>query len=287
MAKKLLKKLTNKYRLIIYNDNSFEEVFSFRLSRFNVFMFFGIMSVIIMSLIYLLIALTPLKAYVIPDFPKAEERQKIINNALLVDSLQRKLKMYEQYSKTIQTILSGVGPSNFPIEEPQDTTKKYNNLNFAPSKEDSLLRKQIEEEEQYNLTLFNEEPATNSISDLYFFPPVTGLITNQFNAAEKHFAIDIVGLKDNVIHSVMDGKIIFSDWSIGSGYVIMIQHENNLISVYKHLSKVFNKVGDHVVVGEQIGIMGNTGEITTGPHLHLELWLDGTPLNPEDYIVFQ
>lgn len=286
LSKKALTKLRNKYRLIIYNDNTFEEVLSYKLTRWNVLSLAAILSGVFMLIIYLLIAYTPIKAYVIPDFPKAEERQKIINNALLIDSLENQLRIYNQYITTVKTIL-GDGEVPGYVDDKKDSSERYENLEFAPSKEDSLMRKQIEEEEAFNLSLFSESSELGSISDIYFFPPVKGLITNSFNEELNHPATDIVSSKDDIIHAVHGGIVIFSDWSVETGYVLIIQHENDIISVYKHNSKLLKKAGDVVTTGEPIAIIGNTGEITTGPHLHFELWYKGRPVDSEEYIVYQ
>ncbi|MBK8808057.1 MAG: M23 family metallopeptidase [Bacteroidales bacterium] len=286
ISKKAFSKLTNKYRLIIYNDNTFEEVLSYKLTRWNVFMLASVLSIVLMGLVYLLIAYTPLKAYVIPDFPKAEERHKIIQNSMLVDSLQNQLRLYDQYINNIKLIL------NDNISEPYqefkgDTTGRYKDLNFAPSKDDSLMRKQVEEEEAYNLNMFTEVDPASAKTEFGFFPPVRGIITNSYNTSEKHFATDIVAANDELITSITDGVVVFNDWTMETGYVIVVLHKKNVLSVYKHNKKILKSEGDNVKIGEAIAVMGNTGEFTTGPHLHFELWIDGKPVNPEDYILFQ
>lgn len=286
LSKKALEKLRNKYRLIIYNDKTFEEIFSYSLSRWNVAYLGGIVSVILVAFTYVLIAYTPLKAYVIPDYPKAEERQQSINNTLLVDSLMNQLRIYGQYTKTIQTILRGENAPNF-TEEVTDTSKAYENLSFAPSRSDSLMRKQIEEEEAFNLTLFSEASELSSITDVFFYPPVKGLITNSFNPEQNHYATDIVSSKDDVVHAVYEGVVFFADWTVETGYVIMVKHKDDILSIYKHNSKLLKKSGEKVYTGEPIAIIGNTGEITTGPHLHFELWHKGKPVNSEEYIMYQ
>lgn len=279
-----LQKLRNKYRLIIYNDHTFEEVWSYRLNRLNVFTLISTTIIVVIGIVYALIAYTPLKAYVIPDFPKAEERHGILMNALKTDSIENQLRMQEQYIQNLRSIISGEEPS-FYMED-SDTSKRYNNLSFSPSREDSLLRKEIEEEEEYNLTFFEEGPKQDHLKDLHLCPPVKGFITNTYNKKGLHFGTDIVTTKDDAVHAIYDGVVIFSNWTIETGFVIFIQHENNLVSVYKHNAKLLKKAGESVKTGEAIAIVGNTGEITTGPHLHFELWHKGAPVNAEDYIVF-
>jgi murein DD-endopeptidase MepM/ murein hydrolase activator NlpD len=165
---------------------------------------------------------------------------------------------------------------------------KSKSIKFVKSKKDSLLRKQIEGEEQYNLT-FSEKPRQQTginLSQLHFFTPLRGVITNSYNQETDHFGTDIVAGPNEVIKATLEGTVIVANWTLETGYVIQIQHENNLVSIYKHNAELLKKVGNRVLAGEPIAIVGNSGEITTGPHLHFELWYNGSPVNPEDYIVF-
>lgn len=283
--KKRLQKTQNKYRLIIFNDESFAEIISFRLTKMNVFILFGFISVFMVTLVYLLIALTPLKEYVIPDYPKIEERQKILANVIKVDSLEYQLKLYDQKMQILSTIMNGGEPPQY-LNKMSDSASNYNDVTFSRSVEDSLLRLEIQEYEALNVS-FQPGTYTNpKYLNLYFYAPIHGTVTNGFSEKNNHFATDIVAPKNTIIYSVLPGVVVFDTWTIETGYTIMIQHSNDFISVYKHNSKLLKKMGDRVEAGEGIAIIGNSGELSTGPHLHFELWHESKPVDSEDYIVY-
>ncbi|MFH2142146.1 MAG: M23 family metallopeptidase, partial [Bacteroidota bacterium] len=172
--------------------------------------------------------------------------------------------------------------------KPVDTAVDYSNISFQKSIEDSILRKHVEDHDQYSLKVFSNISTGRSdkLSDVVFFPPIKGLITNKFDLSQKHYGIDVVAVPDEAILSTLNGTVTLSTYTVGEGYVINIQHPNNIVSVYKHLSNRLKMQGDKVKAGEGIAIIGNSGEYTSGPHLHFELWYNGSPINPEDYIVF-
>lgn len=278
-------KMRHKYRLIIYNDNSFEEILSFKLTKLNVFMLSGFLMIFFMALVYYTIALTPLKAYVIPDFPKAEERQGIIKNALKVDSLEYQLRLYEDYMQKMKMVMMGEDIPSYN-QYGKDSTIPFQNVRITHSKDDSILRKQVEQEEEFSLNLY-DEGSTDFLSGIFFYTPVHGVVTNLINPSQGHYGVDVVTTKDNMVHSIMDGTVTFSQWTLETGYVVQVQHDKDMISVYKHCAKILKQVGSKVTTGEAIAIVGNTGEITTGPHLHFELWLKGVAIDPTKYIDFE
>jgi murein DD-endopeptidase MepM/ murein hydrolase activator NlpD len=147
-----------------------------------------------------------------------------------------------------------------------------------------VLRQEIESEDKFSLTLGNKN--NTGISGYFFFSPVKGMVTHSFNMAEGHFGVDVAAKENEFIKAVLDGTVVFSGWTASDGFVIQLQHGNNLMSVYKHNSDLTKHVGDRVKAGEPIAIIGNTGESSTSTHLHFELWYNGTPVNPQDYIVF-
>jgi len=280
--KRYLTRLKNKYRFSIYNDQTFEEVWFLRLSRLNVMAVFGGFSFFLVSLVIVLIAFTPLREF-IPGYPDAHTRRQIVQNALKVDSLERKLDYWQQYLTTLQAIVNGENP---PVQEAKtDSTIRSKEIVFKKSKEDSTLRAQIENNEQYNLSV-TSSPLENSVKGFHFFPPVRGQITSSFNLTHSHFGTDIASAPNEVVVAVLDGTVTMATWTLETGYVVQIQHNGNLLSVYKHNSKLLKKAGSHVKAGEAIAIVGNSGELTTGPHLHFELWFNGTPVDAEKYIVF-
>lgn len=244
--------------------------------------FFGGFSFFLITLVIVLIAFTPLREF-IPGYPDAHTRRQIVQNALKVDSLEQKLDYWQQYLTTLQAIVNGENPP--ALEAKPDTTVKSKDIVFTKSQEDSLLRAQIENNEQYNLSVASA-PLENSVKGFHFFPPVRGDVTSSFNLTKGHFGTDIASAPNEVVVAVLEGTVTMATWTLETGYVIQIQHNGNLLSVYKHNSKLLKKAGSHVSAGEAIAIVGNSGELTTGPHLHFELWFNGTPVDPEKYIVF-
>ena len=278
-------RLKDKYRLIIYNDNTFEEVGYVKLKGFNLLWIIGAIGFILVVLTFILIAYTSVRE-LIPGYPDSKLRREIVMNALKLDSLQHELEIRDKYFTNIGNIITGHDPvikvdaKNQPIE-----TK---DIKFSKSEKDSLLRKQIEDDEQFNFNTKSKptQQSSSNLSQVHFFTPLRGIVTNSFNRATNHYGTDIVSGPNDVIKAVLDGTVIMATWTIETGYVIQIQHENNLISVYKHNAELLKKAGSRVEAGEPIAIVGNSGELTTGPHLHFELWYNGRPVNPEDYIVF-
>jgi len=281
--KPLLQRLKNKYRLIIYNDDTFEEIWYMRLSRLNVLAVFGTGAILLITLVSLLIAYTPIREF-IPGYPEGDMRRTMVQNYARLDSLEKELQLRGQYIDNISTIMAGGVPEDQAVS--QDTAIKDASVQFQKSESDSILRKQIEQEEKYTLAVNYKEPSGRDLSQIHFFSPVKGLITNSYNAKENHFGTDIVAGDNNVVVSALEGTVTMANWTLKTGWVIQIQHENNLLTVYKHNAELLKEVGDHVEAGEAVAIIGNSGELTTGPHLHFELWRNGSPLDPEKYIVF-
>ena len=177
------------------------------------------------------------------------------------------------------------------IPEHIESTANYDSITLVRSVEDSLLRVEIESQDQYNIAYYNENEELNkgkatSIANFNFFTPLKGIITNNFNTSEKHFAVDIVAKRNAAVKATLDGTVIFAAWTLETGHIIVIQHQQNLISVYKHNSSLLKQEGNFVKAGEPIAIIGESGELSTGPHLHFELWFNGKPINPRDYLTF-
>ncbi|NOQ26940.1 MAG: peptidoglycan DD-metalloendopeptidase family protein [Bacteroidales bacterium] len=281
--KNIVNKLKNKYRLSIYNDDTFEEIWYLRLSRLNVFSIGGTSILLFTIGIIVLIAFTPIREF-IPGYPDGNMRRNIINNVYKLDSLEHELEMRDRYFESINTIIRGGTPVSY--ENSQDTSIRYEEITFDKSEHDSLLRQQIEEEELFNLSILANTSNNTDFSSIHFYPPVKGIVTNSFNSSENHFGTDIVTASNKVVVATLDGTVIIANWTLSTGYVVQIQHDNNLISIYKHNSELLKKVGNHVTAGEAIAIIGNSGELTSGPHLHFELWHNGTSIDPEDYVAF-
>ncbi len=281
---KMILKLKNKYQLTIHNIKTLEEVFTFRLSRLNVFTYIGVFVIVIAILTGFLFVYTPLNLF-LPSKHNTHLSRQLIENIVKLDSLEKEIQIREKYFTNIRNIMHGKQVDNY--ENLQDTSFKHEPLEFARSKHDSILRQRIELEEKQSLTKIENNAVSNeSLKNIHFFMPVKGIVTEKFNLQNKHFGIDIVSQKNEPVLATLEGTVTIATWSLSTGYVIQIQHANNLLSIYKHNSELLKKEGDNVTAGETIAIIGNTGELTTGPHLHFELWYNGTVINPEDYIAF-
>jgi murein DD-endopeptidase MepM/ murein hydrolase activator NlpD len=282
----LRNRLRIKYRLVIMNEETFKERASVLLTPLNVIIFGGSVAIFLVVMITYLIAFTPLREY-IPGYADTNLRMQVYSNTLRADSLERELGMKDLYLQNINMIIAGETP-NQQAHEP-DTTKDYSAIEFNNSTQDSLMREMVEEEERYNiqnLQLGTKVSVESNIQNLFFFAPLKGEITSEFDTKAKHYAVDIVAKENEPIKAALDGTVVLSTWTYDAGHVIGIQHSSNLTSFYKHCSVLLKKTGESIKAGEVIGVVGNSGELTTGPHLHFELWFNGRPVNPQDYIVF-
>jgi len=281
-SKKISKKLLHKYRLVILNEDTFEERLSFKLNRLNVFVLVTLSSILLVVFTILLIAFTSLREY-IPGYSSTALKKKAIELNFKTDSLQKVITLNEQYYASIKKVLEGdVKTVVFNRDSIINAASiETADINLKPSPEDSLLRERVEKEDKYNLFENNKEG-----EGLVLFSPVSGTISQEYDAQIKHYAVDIVALKDTPVKAVAAGTVIFSEWTTETGYVIIMEHKNGILSVYKHNGSLNKNQGDFVRAGEVIASVGNTGELTTGPHLHFELWNNGNPVNPADYIDF-
>lgn len=276
--------LKDKYRLGIYNDTTFEQVFHVRLKGRGVIIAIVISVVLLIAATTVLIAFTPLREF-IPGYPDSETRRTILSNAMKVDSLERITTSWSTYLSNVTRVVSGENPEIRQI----NVDSAFQNRRFEDSRSvsDSLLRAEVEREEQFNLSINNNNNRPKDISGLYFFPPIKGgVISSSFDAGTNHFGTDIVASPNAPVLATLDGTVIMANWTNETGYIIQLQHQDNIISIYKHNAKLLKQVGDIVKAGDAIAILGNSGELSTGPHLHFELWYKGMPVNPEQYITF-
>ena len=280
---RLWDRLKYKYKLSVINETSYEEVFNFRLSQLHVLTALSVLAVILVVLTILLIAFTDLREF-IPGYPDGNMRQMIAQNALRVDSLENELLKRDRFFKSIRLVLYGGDTTS--LERSREDTARYRNdtIRFQISEQENEFRAAIEERERFNLSLGMKE---QNHDYYHFFPPVEGIVTQSFDEKKRHYGTDIVAKANAKVAAVLDGVVIFTDWTVKTGYVIQVQHTNDLISVYKHNSILLKKQGDYVRAGEVLGVVGNTGEESSGPHLHFELWRAGNPLNPENFIKFK
>jgi murein DD-endopeptidase MepM/ murein hydrolase activator NlpD len=270
------------------NDETLEERLTFRLSRLNVFVVLGTLTIILIILTSILIAFTPLREY-IPGYTNVGLQKQLYEMQIKTDSMEKGLEKRDIFIQNMKDVMNGKDLST-DIPLTKDTLHKYNNIKLKKSPEDSLLRAEMENQGKYNLYRFenseNIRQKNQSIGKVLFFVPLKGVITNEFNPSQNHYGVDIVSKQNEAIKCVLDGTVILSNWALETGYTIAIQHQQNIVSVYKHNSALLKKEGDFVKAGDPIAIIGQTGELNTGPHLHFELWSDGNPVNPKDYINF-
>ncbi|MEA5111340.1 hypothetical protein SDC9_20513 [bioreactor metagenome] len=283
-------KLRDKYRLVILNEDTFEEKLSFKLSRLNVFVVTGTLAIILIFLTTYLIAFTPLREY-IPGYSSANLQKDLYELQVRTDSIGEALKNRDLYISNLKSLLSGEVvpvPDQPAVQADSLVRSGYSRISNLRSKEDSMLRKEYEQENLYNLNVDSRSSQRQNtpVSKLNFYTPVKGIVTNRFDASRRHYGIDIATRQNEAVKAAYDGVVFFSEWTAETGNVIAIQHSGAVITVYKHNSVLLRKQGAYVRAGESIAIIGNTGEYSTGPHLHFELWINSSPVDPEKYLTF-
>lgn len=281
--RKLIERLRHRYRLVVMNDDTFEEKLSLRLTPLGLFILLGSVTIVMTMFVTSTIAFTPLREY-IPGYSDSGVRRNLVRLTFKSDSLEKSLMEQNAFMANISNVLQGNLKSDSAQNKP-NKNKEYNKLQMNASKNESELRKDFEAQDRYSLS-YETETNKNAITNFSFFTPLKGIISSSFKASEQHYGIDIVGPENEAIKTTLDGTVILATWSSETGYTITVQHTNNLISVYKHNSVLLKKIGDYVKAGDPIAIIGNSGEQTTGPHLHFELWYNGNPIDPQDYMVF-
>jgi len=276
--------MAKKYRFSIFNDTTHEEMFSFRANGVYSILTIVVIVVFLIASVTVLISFTSLRE-LIPGYPSPQTRQDLIQNAIKIDSLQNEINVWRLQLANIQRITTGQKPlaidSLLNLQQGADSLAIQEG-NF--SKYDSLLRATVLAEEQFNLT--DKEQKIEQIEGLHFFPPLKGVVTEEYNPAIGHPYVDIAAPENSVVSATLNGTVIYAGWNDETGYTIHLQHDNNLVSAYKHNSKLLAKLGDKVAAGTPIALVGNTGTLSSAPHLHFELWHKGEPVNPVQYIKF-
>jgi murein DD-endopeptidase MepM/ murein hydrolase activator NlpD len=287
-----LRRLRNRYRLVILKDYDLAEKASFSIKGANVIAFFSIILVVTFLLFWALFSYTPM-VYFLPISNQIQKERELSQLARTTDSLTRVIKQRETYFNNIKTILRG--------KVPDTTAKAAAAVNKKPepretsSGSDGLLSQDtlpnpLDKQGRQGYTLLptgNPQNSTVPLDQLAFFPPLEGLVTAEYQDTEDHYAVDVVAPADSRIKAVKDGHVIHTGWSTSAGHTIMIQHAFDLISIYKHNSELLENVGSFVKAGDPIGIVGTSGNLSTGPHLHFELWRNGVPVDPQAYISFE
>ncbi len=282
----LLHKLKNKYRLVIMNDNTFEEKASFVVTPRSVFVTLVISALLLIIGVIYLIAFTSLREY-IPGYADINTRRNVIKLLAKTDSLSQEINARDLYLDNLKAVLTGnFKDTTISPEVLKDTSRKFENIIIKPSEEDLAMRKQIEEEEKNSLYFTEKKTPATGISSFFFFVPLNGIVTNQFKATPDHFGVDIVSQRNEAIKAALDGTVTLASWTTDAGNVIQLQHDDNLITIYKHNSVLLKKAGQRVKAGEPIAIVGDSGEQSSGPHLHFELWYNGKAMDPQDYMSF-
>lgn len=274
---------TTFFRLAIIDDKTHKQLFTVHFTRISAFIAIFSTLFVICTCVFLIIAYTPAKTF-IPGYPDARSQRAAIQNALKADSLASVIYRWELYSENLKRVIDGQEPIKIDslINSIRNTSRtKGEAANLL--RQDSLLRDQVKEEEQFDISA--RERRNLPIEGMLFFTPVKGVISQKYDPV-IHPYIDITAPAGSVVKAVLDGTVIYSGWSEDAGHTIQIQHDGDIISIYKHNQKLLKQTGDKVTAGSPIAIVGNTGGLSTGEHLHFELWHKGESLDPAKYINF-
>lgn len=282
-AKNLKVKLQRKQRLVVMDAETYRERWSYRLSAQNLFVGIGIVVIILMVLIFLLIAFTPLHN-LIPGYTNGEMIEQTYRNMNTLDSLETKVNNQEQMMAVLSSMVAGEEMGEQVVEDTV-TQQKVSGKPDRRNKADSLLRDEIESARPANTPTTDVEVSQSSLGQL-FFSPIKGKILHAYDIKTGHYGVDIAGNANEIIKAAGNGTVSFSGFTVDDGYVIVIQHPGNIITIYKHNSTLLKRVGDMVRAGEPIAHLGNTGEHRSVPHLHFELWINGKAVNPLSYVSF-
>lgn len=289
--KESFKERVNKpMKFMLLDANTFEERFSMLITKWQVWLLGAIVVLLIGGITFSIFSFTPLKR-LIPGYPSgdyAKVRKLDQLNIQKIAELEQELDEKDVWIKNIQLVLSGQNPDSLNMENASFsvmTSDTSTDIDFNQYPEDSALMAKVKQEEMFEI---GEVSIKNDVSTkaIYFFSPVKGEVTEKFDKEKKHFGVDIIAPANEPVMAVSDGIVIFSGWTIKEGHVIYIQHNKGFVSVFKHNSAVLKTVGEKVKASDAIAIIGNTGELSTGPHVHFELWESGTPLDPEKYVSF-
>jgi murein DD-endopeptidase MepM/ murein hydrolase activator NlpD len=284
LKRKLIKKkLFTKNRLVILNEDTFEEIFSLRLTLMNVFVVATVGAILIIFITTYIIAFTPLREY-IPGYASTQLKKDATNLAIKSDSLTKAFQKNEAYIASVKKILTGdLDYAKFNKDSIMaSATEVISDEEMQATDAEKKLIEDVAREDKYNL-FEKAKPKVNAV----LFAPVKGSITEGFNPKVKHFAVDIAVPKNTPIKTVMSGTVIFADWTPTNGNVIIVRHNNGFISAYKHAASLTASQGDNLKTGEVIALAGSTGQESTGIHLHFELWKDGFPIDPTIFINFE
>ena len=276
------KRVRFKYKLSFINENTLEEVWSFRLSLFSAFVTLTVYAISLITITALIIIMTPIRNY-LPGYLDVEVRKEIMENASRADSLERMIQIQDLYLRNVTQIMSGEIESD-SIRRIDSLAQTDVDYQIPRSEAEQAYVKDFEQDEKYNLTVLDVNASHSNT--FFFYKPVNGMVSSRYQADIRHFGIDIAAKPNESVLATLDGTVVYAGYDPNEGNVIQLQHKNGFISIYKHNETLLKEPGQSVVAGEAIALVGNSGVLSTGPHLHFELWLEGKPVNPEDYIVF-
>jgi len=265
--------ITEKYRLAVIDEENLSEVRSFRVSLLNIYIWISTILLLLSIGIISLIFFTPAKRLV-PGYGDVEQSRQYLSLKDRVSEIEEALEVQQLYNESLKKIIQGEDNKNV-LTDSKGEIIKLPGINDADADPSIISAEDID-----------NTRITKVLGSLFFVPPVTGTISSGFLDVKSHYGVDILAARNTPIKSIMSGVVVFSDWTMEAGNTMVIQHDNNIVSVYKHNSELLKKSGDLVQSGEAIAIIGNTGTLSDGPHLHLELWYDGYPVDPEKYINF-
>lgn len=278
--------LTNRYQLVIRNEENLAEKTTLSFSYAKLI---SLCALLLITLVACSLALstTILASWLNPAYIAHENKKELMQLATAVDTLEQQTTQQKQFIALLQSIIAGKEPPNYELpkaeaKQADEEATPYPSEQLAAA--DALLRSEFEDSESALLATYNKP--MNDLQELFFFPPINGIVTTPFKQKIGHYGVDIVAKEKEPIKSVADGVVIFSAWTVETGWVMVIQHNKDLVSIYKHNATLLKKVGSFVEAGDVIAIMGNSGELSTGPHLHFELWYRGSAVNPEHFITF-
>ncbi|MBL7792906.1 MAG: M23 family metallopeptidase [Saprospiraceae bacterium] len=287
---RIQEQLSHTYRLIIRNDETLKEVGSYKLTLLNTYILLSSVLVVTVLLGIFLVSFTPLRRYVPGYGSGMSSNSELMALYRQVEDLEEELEATRKYSDNVRRLL--VGDVQTADEVPQSVSAPVDTMKEKkPSAAEQQLRKEVALEEvgevaKNTLSSSNYVSRDMPLEQMYFIAPVSGEISAAFGYDKHHFGIDVLAPKNTAIKAALDGYVFLSDWIQETGFTIGIQHANNVITFYKHNSVLLKKVGSFVKAGEAVAIIGNTGELSSGPHLHFELWFKGKPVDPADYISF-
>lgn len=292
-SQKKKSKLYRLLRMTVFIDESFEQLFTIRFTPIALGVGIGALAILLIAGVTILIAFTGLREY-IPGYPTGEERAMVIQNMMRADSLANEVALRDNMLRNLRLVLNGddTPTSDSPdgkTATPLITKQSLASLNKQKSDEESAFLDDMERLDEYDVAAGDDsESAVNSeLEATFFFSPIKGIVTDRFGVRAGHLGVDIAAPDGTPVMSTLGGTVIFSEWTLQTGYVIAVQHDNQLVSVYKHNSQLLKAQGARVKAGEVLCMIGNSGELSSATHLHFELWYRGAPLNPENYIEFE